>query len=234
MKQVKPAIHSKHSPSLLHPDDVGQHGKGIPQNDIDRIRKTAMKTSFISAFALIVISASMPGIADTTVFNPATDFSIENGNPNGFWTYGWLPSKSSGFVLFTTPSPAENPLPGWSAKACPDGNPSIWRNLGKEPKLGVGVGQLALHPGCKYEPSILRWTSPGDGQYQINGEFFAGDKGVMRLGVRQGGKWLWKAFDAGKFSLLRTVSAGTSVDFIVYGGYDSGSTPLELVITPAE
>lgn len=56
----------------------------------------------------------------------------------------------------------------------------------------------------------------------------------MRIGIKQADQWLWKARDAGKFNLTTTITVGSPIDFIVYGGYDYGTTPLEVTITPIE
>ena len=80
----------------------------------------------------------------------------------------------------------------------------------------------------------MRWTAPSEGRYEIAGKFFPGDSGVMQVGVRQGADWLWQGVDSGSFTLDRTMRAGESVDFVVYGGYSNGNTPLELAIKMAE
>ncbi len=191
-----------------------------------------MNKQVLTCFATALLSAASIAQAENTVYKPTIDFTIENGNPNGVWSYGWIPNDTQQFQLHTAFNAADNSLPAWFTAGCYDNTPQIWRNLGKKPLHRVAVGQLALHPGCQYEPAVLRWTAPYDGQYQITGEFFKGDKGVMRLGIRQNGQWLWNGFDAGKFNLTRAIIAGTLIDFIVYGGYDWGNTPLEVTITP--
>ena len=88
-------------------------------------------------------------------------------------------------------------------------------------------GQISLHPGRALEAAVLRFTAPTDGLYNINGQFFAGDSGVMSVGVRQGTTFLWNGQDTGVFSINnKTLSAGDSIDFLVYGGYLYGNTPL--------
>ncbi|MBI4837929.1 MAG: hypothetical protein HY806_02055 [Nitrospirae bacterium] len=52
----------------------------------------------------------------------------------------------------------------------------------------------------------------------------------MQVGVRQGSTWLWQGVNAGIFELSRSVIAGESIDFVVYGAYWSGNTPLEVTI----
>ncbi len=193
-----------------------------------------MNNKLLSSLATVLFSMASLALADNPVYNPTTDFTVEKGNPNGVWSYGWIPNDVQKFTLHSTPYPVESTTPAWFTPGCKDNNPQIWRNLGKKTLLGVAVGQLALHPGCQYEPSVLRWTAPIDGQYQIKGKFLAGDGGSMRIGIKQADQWLWKARDAGKFNLTTTITVGSPIDFIVYGGYDYGTTPLEVTITPIE
>jgi hypothetical protein len=54
---------------------------------------------------------------------------------------------------------------------------------------------------------------------------------MMLVAVRMRGEALWQAIDSGEFEMLETVAAGDTVDFVVYGGYYSGNTPLEANIS---
>jgi len=169
------------------------------------------------------------GTAPATVYDATTEFSIYNGNANGVWSYGWMPTDFSEFHLYE--SAQMNGLsPQWYREGSIDYTPMIWRIDDSVARNGVQVGQLALHPSEDWEASVLRWTAPDDGWCSIEGQFFAGDGGMMEVGIRQGNDWLWQATDDGSFSLEKTIAAGTPVDFLVYGGYYSGNTPIELDI----
>jgi hypothetical protein len=100
--------------------------------------------------------------------------------------------------------------------------------------LRVAPGQLTLHPGPGMESSVLRFTAPTNGTYDIDGQFFNGDIGQMLVGIRLNSSWLWQATDHGSFNLDNyAISSGDTLDFIVYtdGGNGYGNTPLELTIS---
>lgn len=96
---------------------------------------------------------------------------------------------------------------------------------------GVPPNHLTLHPDPGTQPSVLRWTSPQTCYYAIVGEFLSGDIGSMQVGVRANDAWLWQATNYGSFNIVKQVVVGSSIDFVVYGGYHYGNTPLRLVIS---
>ena len=53
----------------------------------------------------------------------------------------------------------------------------------------------------------------------------------MLVAVRMGGQAVWQAVDSGEFDLLESVGPGDTVDFVAYGGYWCGNTPLEAIIS---
>lgn len=54
---------------------------------------------------------------------------------------------------------------------------------------------------------------------------------MIQVGIRQGSNWLWQGVDSGIFNFDRLMIAGESIDFLVYGNYWMGNTPLELTIS---
>jgi hypothetical protein len=48
----------------------------------------------------------------------------------------------------------------------------------------------------------------------------------MTVAVRHNNQESWKATDAGKFNLSLKVATGETIDFVVYGGYGYGNTPV--------
>jgi hypothetical protein len=60
----------------------------------------------------------------------------------------------------------------------------------------------------------------------VAGEFLAGDPGTMQVAVRRNNLPWWNAVNAGAFDLDVNISAGNTIDFVVYGGYYGGTTPL--------
>jgi len=96
----------------------------------------------------------------------------------------------------------------------------------------VELGQVSLHPGSSEQPSVARWTTPSGaaGSYTIDGQFYAGDSGIMQVDVRINGTGVWQATDFGSFQLASNLLPGDTVDFAVYGGYGYGNTPLDATI----
>ena len=95
-----------------------------------------------------------------TMYSALNDFSTENGNPNGVWSYGWMPVDFSTFNLYT--SRISN---RWSGELAGDHTPCLWINNSGSTSYSVPNGWLSLHPGPGKEPSVLRWTARGWGKY---------------------------------------------------------------------
>jgi hypothetical protein len=162
----------------------------------------------------------------SSAFSPTPDFTITQGNPNGVWSYGWMPTDFSSFNLYVNHAPEYPQWYGWGS----DWTPTIWKNLGS-PAYGVPTGWLSLHPGPGTEPCVLRWTAPVSGSVRVTGRFLPGDGGQMQVAVRRNGQPWWAATDAGEFDLTTDILAGGAIDFAVFGGYYSGNTPLQVTIT---
>jgi len=197
--------------------------------------------SFTTALAVFNVTASDVGGYDVIVSNvsgcvtsavavltvsydPTVDFSILNGNPNGVWSYGWMTTAFTSFTLYSNTNMINGSPVWWGWNT--DYTPNIWRNQSGSTQSGVQPGQLALHPGNGAQPSVLRWVAPVTCMCRITGQFFAGDSGIMAVGVRAGTNWLWQASDAGAFDISTPLEAGSPLDFVVSGGYGFGSTPL--------
>jgi hypothetical protein len=160
-------------------------------------------------------------------YTAVDDFSTENGNPNGVWSYGWMPTDFSSFNLYINHNSWQ--WYGWGG----DNSPCIWINTGN-PAYGVPTGWLSLHPGDGYQPSILRWTAPVAGVVRVTGQFLPGDEGTMQVAVRLDNQPWWQATDSGSFDLITNVASGTTIDFAVYGGYGFGNTPISATISLQE
>lgn len=183
-------------------------------------RHSAFGVSFLLA---ATVSAQM--------WSPRDDFSIERGNPNGVWSYGWMPVGFGEFTPFTNHALAAcgPQWYGWGG----DWTPCIWRNELDHAAYDIPVGEIALHPGPGTEPVVLRWTAPMDATpfARVVGYFGPGDGGWMQTAVRVNGVTVWTAPDHGVFDLKVDAAAGDVVDFTVFGGYGFGNTHLHAVIT---
>lgn len=174
---------------------------------------------------------------DPIVFDATADFSGTE-NPNGVWSYGWMPTDFSLFSAFTTSIEVDWwALWCWSSSGCASGIPPVIakNSSGNVTHVGIPPGKVSLHPGPGYEPSVLRWTAPFGGRFRVTGQFLPGDiNSNILVGVRHADNWLWQGVDAGAFNLDVPLNAGSEVDFTAYGSYHYGNTPIELTITAYE
>ncbi|NUM34619.1 MAG: hypothetical protein HUU50_08750 [Candidatus Brocadiae bacterium] len=187
------------------------------------------KTQFYSF--CILVCFLLGNFVFAVTYNAVTDFNL-SGNPNGVWSYGWMQSNLdiNTFSLYTHTASSfwlQWYTPGLSV----DSTPSVAYNSTGSTQYGVAPGQLTLHPGPSQQASVVRFTAPVEGAYTIVGQFLPGHSGVMQVGVRQSSTWLWQGTDSGSFNISKTITLGTTIDFLVYGGYGAGNTPLILSIT---
>ena len=189
----------------------------------------------VVAFTAMAVLFSNGSALGSIISDPAADFSITNGNPNGLWSYGWM---DVGFTTFTLMPygylTGVGPDPSWGATTIGDRSPVIWVNEAGYTEYGVAPGQLSLQPGPQNQPAVVRWTAPASivGQVTISGLFLPGDGGIMDVGVRLNNTtWLMQGTDSGTFNWTGSLSPGDTIDFDVYGGYNYGNTPLEATIT---
>jgi hypothetical protein len=172
---------------------------------------------------------------DQTVYSALDDYRTQKSNPNGVWSYGWMPADFSIFNIFTSQSDSAfnrySPagLICWYEGLGSDRTPCIWINTG-ETAWGAPVDWLSLHPGPDKEPSVIRWVAPAAGNIQVQGEFLPGDPGKMQVAVRHNSQEIWSAVDSGSFNLTVSVSAGDFIYLMVYGGYNYGNTPVNLTV----
>ncbi|MBI5443813.1 MAG: PEP-CTERM sorting domain-containing protein [Deltaproteobacteria bacterium] len=192
-----------------------------------------MARCFRVALAALALSAmaSVAGQAWAVTYDATAEFSVLDGTPNGVWSYGWMPTDFSSFNAYTKGEEGGIFRQWFTPGMSGDNTPNVSVNKTHSEWYGVGPGQLTIHPGPGNLPSILRFTAPVDGSYDVVGRFFPGDSGTMQVGVRQGGSWLWQATDQGSFDLDPVLSAGDTLDFAVYGGHGWGNTPLALTIS---
>ncbi len=183
---------------------------------------------------LVVASVPHTGVAGVTptaslpTWNPTTDFSVTNSNPNGVWSYGFMDTAFTTFTPYVNKG-TTGTYRNWYGTGG-DQTPAVGYNTA-DPMNGVPAGYLLLHPGQAQEPTVLRWTSPLAATLKVVGHFHAGDGGIMQVAVRKGATVLFNATDAGAFDLTVAVAIGDTLDFTVFGGYAFGSTGLQVTIS---
>lgn len=165
--------------------------------------------------------------SNLTVWNPAAEYGTTTANPNGLWSYGWTSRFGSNFNPFPRFSlQGSFTSPTWNDPSLiPAGTPCFWRNNGATVQTGIQPLQLALHPGCNNSQfAVLRFTTPFDGTYLINGTFTAGDVGTTTAAVLSNGATLTSFSSTSSsptFAAYTTVSAGSVIDLAVGSGTDT-------------
>jgi hypothetical protein len=168
----------------------------------------------------------------TNGWDAAWHFSADN-NPNGPWSYGWTETLGGGFNLFTDNTQTFHGARTWS-----QGEPKfplVYYGTDPSPvsfNHGWGTiwyGHLGFHPGENGEFSVIRWTAPETGSFDLDGSFIRNDYGTQDVHVFVNGTSLLTSIldDDSEFtdtcfffSSLLTLNAGDVVDFIVGYGPD--------------
>jgi hypothetical protein len=134
---------------------------------------------------------------------------------------------------------------GWSSywEDVPYGE--VWKNTTSTIADSVAPGQVGLNPGycINYGFSgalIVRWTAPTDITVEVTGQFSPAASSSTRQvavfvdGIGQGQTAYWSQAISGAFDFTLPVTAGETIDFVVYNGTlygDYGSSPLAATIT---
>lgn len=195
------------------------------------------------------ISISVPS-TDQEHFSAAGDFSAE-ANPKGSWSYGWCAKTGEEFHLYTEKLP-NGPIPEIEGWGTPVTGPCVAFCTGKEElhpdnSITIRPGQLCFHPGPSGERSVIRWTAPRSGRFQITGAFtgLSGYNGspptTTDVHVFHNDQSVFDSFinlqehgNEAPFDLQQEVKAGDTVNFVL--GYGNGShvcdtTGLDAAIT---
>ena len=186
-------------------------------------------------------------VLSAATYDPITDFSLA-ANPNGVWAYGYsttLSDLGTNFTLMNTAVSCGTGLDCWNVN---NGLPQIIRNASGSTfsnggTVVVPTDELHLHPGFGGIYSILRWTAPTTGAYDIEGAFTVQDTSANSVtlnieGLGYSDTFVGQALGTQKsFSYNNTlITAGTSLYFAVgdAGNYTFDSTGLKLTIADSE
>jgi hypothetical protein len=192
----------------------------------------------IIVLAILVIT--MSPIAYGTVWNSTNDFSVDNGNPNGAWSYGWMDPDFTNFTLYESGNysgPQGSPI--WYTQDTSPAYGCVWRNTEK----GV-FGQLELVPGTvpmgwEWPVADARWTAPEgiSGFCDIDVLYPDGFDTSVQVAVRIRGIPVWSAWGyRGAIYFQTIVAPGDTIDFVARCGPGVGpgfsrTTPVNATIT---
>lgn len=190
----------------------------------------------------------LPGA--TLAYDAAGDFST-GSNPNGTWSYGYSYGVGSTFILDTTNTTSYGPglaLGGWmgNVDSTPGANyPYALKNFTASTVANNGStifqpGQLGLQPGESNLESIVRWTAPFSGAFNINVTFSGcnvlGDS--VNVYVLTNGSSLFSSTvspSPASYTGSQSILAGDTIDFVVGNGgngQNDDTTGMAATITP--
>jgi hypothetical protein len=125
-------------------------------------------------------------VASACVDRAAQRFSALTGTP-GNWSYGYSTAEGATFQPDTSRFNPTMALEVWTNSVANSLAPSIFHNSGLAAvtydEMTVDVGVLGIYAGPAGEVSILRWTAPATGIYDINVTFVGISKPLTTVSV---------------------------------------------------
>ena len=215
-------------------------------------KNTASPTPATVAFIAPPTATACP---TTAPYDVVADFNI-GSNPNCEFSYGYTADANvdSAFTLYgrrQVNAFSTTGIDGWYRADDDQYNvPGIYKNNNEATQHYVTVTQptdlLNLHPGINGERSVIRFTVPSAGLYQVAGRFEGLDTTTTDVYVltrpnangasaQQFSDTVGSFGDTSEFGFPINLTAGEIVEFSVdsRGNYFNDSTGLTAVITPA-
>jgi len=210
-------------------------------NQLSLVCKATLAKQFpvevVLLLSLLVSLLTLPAFGQT--FNTSTDFSIDNGNPNGTWSYGYETSLGGTLNLYDVTSDGANASYWNSSVIDVAQTPSDYKVTGAGNPYG-SPGDTIFHPGPDDEISVYRWTAPSSESIDINAIFQGRDGGGSIVDVLHDGTTLFNADvngtgDTHDYDGTTSVASGDTIDFAVglLSGFGYNSTYVDGTITVA-
>lgn len=187
--------------------------------------------------------------------NLASDFSAI-ANPNGAWSYGWMPNGGGQFSAFNKPEQYTDVPPLFYDAA--NANLRFWTagtayslfvaaNIGNTPLVFRDVrwqgNSVWQHPGQNGEMAVSRWIASKNGTFKVNSTFSLLENGSIDVRILKNGLPLFSEnLSSSKMTTSNStmgnvdVVVGDKLDFVVgYGGDNwlADETMISVSITPA-
>ncbi len=184
-----------------------------------------------SGFAQNTSSPSAPSFSAVGQFSTTT-------NPNGTWSYGYTSTLGGPFNLYAIQGTTffSNEI-GWFGpfpNCCSPGSPLVVVTAAGPPQ------SLDVLPGDSGQLSVVRWTAPANGPWDIVGQFFGTGATSVDVHVLRNSSSIFDNVvnnsDAQPLGLTLRLKAGDTIDFAVGVGVDGSnsfdSTGFQAVISP--
>jgi hypothetical protein len=199
-----------------------------------------------SAVSVLLVGTAFAAALQANVYNAVSDFPISATNPNGVWSY-WV-MDSVGTQGFTSAQFTSNPglAGGGTASGYVDtADTAILRNMSTGDINYLGTtwpnSLLLLHPGTGGQYSVVRFTAPNTGQYQIAALFVglnsetSSDVHVVVSSDHSDHTANISGTQQNNFVINATLQTGDTIDFTVGNSGTSNigdSTGFNALITP--
>jgi hypothetical protein len=182
------------------------------------------------------------------VYDAAADFSLAS-NPNGVWSYGYENSLGSSLILYDMANTTWFGNPGLQAWNSPLGiDPNVVHNstdmdIMFATSVILPARSLQFHPGPNGQFSVIRWTAPVAGEFNLDAAFRGNDfvfPTTTDVHILFNGNSLFSAdvlaYGPGpSFSNIVSVKTGDTIDFAVGvgtdGSYIGDSTGISAIIS---
>ncbi len=189
---------------------------------------TSTKITVVAAFTSLLTCAILALPNSVQAADAAADFS-STLNPNGVWSYGWSYGVGGTFYAdpISTNSYGGTSVSGWLGDPnSNDGHPFVLKNSTASPITVAFTtfqpGQLAEEGGQSNRVSIVRWTAPTGGSFNIAATFTGlsalGDSSDVHILVNGSSIFSGNVGSPANFSGSQSVLAGSTIDFIVGNG----------------
>lgn len=218
------------------------------QNRAPNMNKPATLTALGLALGILMA----PSNGSAVIYDAAADFSL-NSNPAGVWSYGYSANLGGAMSLDGENLAESHGLYVWRETGSGQNGPAFAYNPTPNPITISGLTdlsiwnahQLSASPGSIYfEYSVLRFSAPESGQYQVQGVFSSVDQfygattdvHLLRNGISIYDGLLSGGITASaSFNQSVLLNAGDTLDFAVGpDGYGGGwdATGIDALVIP--
>ncbi|WP_395090043.1 PEP-CTERM sorting domain-containing protein [Armatimonas sp.] len=183
---------------------------------------------------------SLGSLAQAQTYDAAADFNPGTyaSNPNGVWRYGYTTTLGGSFIQHTESGYDPLGVQFWRTNMS-SGAPNFEKNISGTTVFGWWQpGQISLHGGPSGQFSVLRFTAPSTGNYDISTTYFNGNVGDTDIYLLRNGATIASDLSTNGGGVLSfnslLLNANDTIDVALGNGGDgftSDGTPLSHTIT---